>query len=124
MRPESFELVLRGQVLRVVGVQPPAHRADHRPDHEAAPPAAGEQAEHAPGDRRRQGAGDDAVRVLGSQRALLVDGHDHFVEDRAAAPFDPSVELPAALAGALVTLEAREQDLELGIVDGAHAHPA
>ena len=41
------------------------------------------------------------------------------------ATIDPSAELPTALAGALVTLEAREQDLELRIVDGAScAHPA
>ena len=130
LRPESLELVLRGQVLGVVRVQPAAHGSDHPPDQQAAPPTAGEEAEQTPGDRRRHRAGDDSPRVSGVDHAFVVDAQDHFVDDRSdfvagsAATIDPSAELPTALAGALVTLEAREQDLELRIVDGAHAHPA
>jgi hypothetical protein len=45
--------------------------------------------------------------------ALPVDAHDDVVEDRSAGVLDPLEDLPSAISGALLTGEAREEDLEL-----------
>ena len=67
---------------------------------------------------------DDSAGVVDLHGALVVDPHDHFVDDRSAVCFDPPAERPTNLAGAFVAVEAGEQDLELGVVDAAHVHPA